>query len=328
MSTQSHVRGASRTVGTATATIAPKEDLQPWYWIGGLTLVLVYAYANSLADVVAAWGSPQYSHGYIIPLFAMVLLWIRREPIGEVPASHRWWGVGLVAAALVARLISSHYVTFIFDRVSFIPCVAGVFVMIGGWRALRWAWPPILFLIFMYPLPDVLVTNVLNRMQSVATGGSLFAMQTLGVEAYREGNKIMMDQVQLGVVDACSGLRMLTIFVAFSVAVSMLIPNRPKWERMVIIVSAVPIALLVNMVRITVTGLLYNLHVDVAIADFVFHDAAGWVMMPMALGLLYLEYQILVRLVLEEAPADILSANLSPVPAGVVSKGKSRRRRR
>ena len=97
---------------------------------------------------------------------------------------------------------------------------------------------------------------------------------------------------------------MLTIFVALAVAIT-LVTDRPMWERMVIVLSAVPIALAVNVVRITVTGILH-LTAGPELADMVFHDLAGWFMMPMALGLLYVEFQILSHLLIEEGDAGPL----------------------
>jgi len=271
-----------------------------WTGIVLATGLLVLSFWNSLIQVVGSWDSPQYSHGYLIPLFAAVLLWLRREPFGEVTVQERWWGAGLLALGIAMRLAGAFIVAFTLDRVAFIPCLMGIFVLFGGLRTLRWAGLPIAFLIFMYPLPGFLVDRLLRPLQLVATQCSLFALQTLGVEAYREGNRIVLDKVQMGVVDACSGLRMLTIFLALAVAISMLMTTRPWWERLIVVVSAVPIALAVNVIRITVTGLLYSLHVKEKIAQMVFHDAAGWVMMPLALGLLYLEYQLLVRLFIDD----------------------------
>jgi exosortase/archaeosortase family protein len=93
---------------------------------------------------------------------------------------------------------------------------------------------------------------------------------------------------------------MLTIFVALAVAIT-LVTDRPMWERLVIVASAVPIAVLVNIIRITITGVLH-LTVGTEVADKVFHDLAGWVMMPMALGFMYVEFQILSNLVIDEGP--------------------------
>ena len=271
-----------------------------WSCIGILTVILVYAYGNSLMSVSREWEQPEYSHGYLIPAFAAVLLWMRREPFETaIPASHRWWGVALVLLGTAMRVYANYTVRFTMDYVSFIPCLMGIFLLVGGLRALRWAAPPIAFLMFMFPLPGFLKDNLLRPLQEYATRFSVYAMQTFGIEVFRDGNVIHLEQMDMNVVDACSGLRMLTIFLALSVAIAMIVTTRPWWERLIIVVSAVPVALLVNVIRITITGMLYNLNVREEIAQHFFHDFAGWIMMPMALGFLYLELLILSHLVIE-----------------------------
>ena len=294
-------------------TMSRQDDMETWVWIGGLSLVLIYAFLNTLASTAETWSSPQYSHGYIVPVFAMVLLWMRREPFSAPQRWEQWLGVGLILFGTLFRCYGAYYVNFSYDRLGIIPCLFGVFTLFGGLSALRWAWAPIAFLVFMFPLPGFLEDRLLQPLQALATKCSLYVLQTLGVEAYREGNHIFLDKVQMGVVDACSGLRMLTIFLALSFAIAMLATNRPVWERIVIACSAVPIALLVNIIRITVTGLLYNLNVKHEVAKMIFHDAAGWIMMPMALGLLYLECQILSKLILEDdSPQVATTASFVP----------------
>ena len=143
---------------------------------------------------------------------------------------------------------------------------------------------------------------------------SVYALQTLGVDGYRVGNRIELEHTNMGVVDQCSGLRMLTIFIALAVAIVMISSHRPWWERIVILVSSVPIALLVNCIRITLTGVLYNLQLDEKIVNQIFHDFAGLIMMPLALGFLFLEMQILSRLVIEEdAPGNLTMRLGKPV---------------
>jgi exosortase len=280
-------------------------EQRAWALIGVLTLALLWAFGNGLAEVVGAWDDPQYSHGYLIPLFSIVLLWLRRQPFEEVPAWERWAGVGIVLLSMLVRLVGAVTVSLTLDRLMFVPCLLGVFVIAGGFRALRWAGPPILFLAFMYPLPRAVNDGLLRPLQSLATGCSLFALQTLGIESFRDGNRIVMENVQIGVVDACSGLRMATIFLALAAGLAMISTNRPWWERLTILLSAIPIALAANVIRITVTGVLYSFDVNREIAKMVFHDFAGWIMMPIAIGLLYLETQILSRLFIEEAPIQL-----------------------
>jgi exosortase/archaeosortase family protein len=108
---------------------------------------------------------------------------------------------------------------------------------------------------------------------------------------------ILLNEVELNVVEACSGLRMLVVFFAFATAVALIV-KRPLWEKLLLLVSAIPIALVVNVLRITATGVLFET-VSSQAAKLVFHDLAGWLMMPVALVLLGLELQLLKRLVID-----------------------------
>jgi exosortase len=245
-----------------------------------------------------------YSHGYLIPAFAAFLLYLRREPFGDVTNLERWWGVGIIATATMLRISGSYMVQFTIDRLSLVLCLLGVFILVGGFRTLRWAGPAIGFLVFMFPLPGFMVDKILRPLQTVATISSVYALQTFGIEVYRDGKRIEMEGAStMNVVDQCSGLRMLTIFIALALAIVLISTHRPWWERIIVLFSSVPIALLVNCIRITVTGLLYSLKLDEQIVNQIFHDFAGLIMMPMALGFLFLEMQILSRLVIEDKSA-------------------------
>lgn len=287
-------------IGKQYPILDDKSQTTCWAIVAILAIGTLLAYLNTLWNVADYWDEPQYSHGFMVPAFAAVLLWMRREPFREVPTWQVWIGVGLVAVGIATRVYGAYYVRFIFDNMSFVPCLMGIFVMVGGLPALRWSGPPIGFLVFMYPMPRFLEDGLMKPMQTLATMCSLFALQTFGVDAFREGNQIHLDNKTMGVVDQCSGLRMLTIFVALAVAIALIYTTRPWWERVIIVLSSVPIALAVNVIRITVVGLLYNLNIPHQYADMIMHDLAGWIMMPMALGLLFVEIQLLQRLVLEE----------------------------
>lgn len=300
--------------GAATASAQPSEfdsyQIQMWTIFGGLILALVWCYWNTLVSVARAWDNPKYSHGYLVPLFTAALVWMRREPFGKVTDAARWSGVGLMALGLIIRLVATRLSSTVPEMYSIMPCIMGAFLIVGGWPTLRWAGPAVLFLVFMFPLPGILDGGLLRPLQKIATGASTYCLQTLGIAAYRDGNTIHIGEIGLNVVEACSGLRMLTIFGALAVAIT-LITDRPMWERVVIVASAIPIALAVNIIRITVTGILH-LTVGTEIANKVFHDLAGWVMMPMALGFLYVEFQILSHLVIDEGP-------LGPVRIGMAA---------
>ncbi len=311
MSTSNLGVGSAR---TATVKLASSEfdryQIQTWAILGGLLLALIWCYWNTLTTVARAWDNPKYSHGYLVPLFTAVLIWMRREPFVKVTDSARWSGFAVIALGLAVRLIATRLSSAVPEMYSIIPCVIGAILLVGGWPSVRWAGPAALFLVFMFPLPGVLDAGLLRPLQKLATIVSTYALQTMGIASYSEGNRIVIGEIQMGVVEACSGLRMLTIFVALAVAIT-LVTDRPLWERLVIILSAVPIALLVNIIRITVTGILH-LTVGTQIANKVFHDLAGWVMMPMALGFLYVEFQVLSHLVVDESALGPVRIGTAP----------------
>lgn len=302
---------------TAAGSEFDRYQIQMWCILGGLLLAITWCYWNTLLQVARHWDDPKYSHGYLVPLFTAVLVWMRREPWGTVTSSARWAGVGMIAFGLVCRLVLTRLSSVVPEMYTLLPCVMGAFLIVGGWPTLRWAGPAVLFLFFMFPLPSVIDYSLLSYLQKVATTVSTYLLQTMGIACYSEGKRIVIGELQMGVVEACSGLRMLTIFVALAVAIT-LVTDRPMWERIVIVASAVPIALLVNIIRITITGVLH-LTVGTEVADKVFHDLAGWVMMPMALGFLYVEFQILSNLIIDEGPTGPVRIGMG-VPARTEAK--------
>jgi len=288
------------------------EQRQVLVSIGLLTAVVMFSYWPGLLNAKAAWNNAQYSHGWLVPLFSVAILFWWRQPISAVTWSARVAGMLLLIASVGLRLVMARYRIITIDMYTFVPAMAGVVLLGGGWSMFRWAAAPVAFLIFMYPLPDEATRYLLGPLQTLATAVSAFSIQTLGVDAIREGNRIIVGERHLGVVDACSGLRMLTIFIALSVAIVMV--GEHDWlDSIVIVASATPIALFVNAVRITLTGVMYT--IDAELADKLFHDWAGYFMMPMALALLFAEQRLLawIRVPAQE---ETLPSLVAPPTAG------------
>jgi exosortase len=235
-------------------------------------------------------------------MIAGYLFWIRRKPLVEPTDVDRWAGVGILVAALTVRVWAAYYDYNNPDRLSFLIALLAVCLIVGGRSLLKWAGPTLAFLFFMFPLPSVLERTMLMKLQTWASILSTYTLQTLGIAAARAGNVISIDTLSdLTVAEACSGLRMLTIFFAMSVALVMII-DRPWWDRLIILLSAIPIALVSNVVRIVTTGLLFlAFGQGTPWLDKIIHDWAGFAMMPVGLGLLWLELTILSRLTI---PAD------------------------
>jgi exosortase len=259
----------------------------------GLAAALLWIYGPTLADMAGRWGSEaQYSHGFLVPLFSAYLLWSRRGLLAEPGVARpSWWGLPVLALALALRFAGVYLYFDWLSAIALLPCLAGLTLLAGGGRALRWAWPAIVFLAFMVPLPFRVEKALAAPLQRVATLVCTFALQTLGFVAFSEGNVIRLGEVRIGVVEACSGLSMLISFFALSAAVT-LVSTRSPLERGLIFVSAVPIAVLANILRIIATAVLHKT-AGRELADLVFHDLAGWLMMPLGLALLWAEVRLL-----------------------------------
>jgi exosortase len=260
------------------------------------TGAVVWAYWATLVATIELWADdPQYSHGFLVPVFAGYLLWSRRGRLAGVGLGPHWWGVGVILAGAGLRMLSHALYQPWLDPLSLLVVLAGFAAATGGRRALAWAAPAILFLAFVIPLPYRFQFLLGGALQAAATAASTYALQTFGVPALAEGNVILLTDTRLGVVEACNGLSMLVTF--FALATGVAIVARRSWpERIAIVLSAVPIAVIANVARITVTGLLFEANRG-DLARAVFHDLAGWLMMPLALGMLLVELHVLGRLV-------------------------------
>ena len=277
------VLGIVAAIATAVLWKNLEHEQRCWAVFGVMALVLTWAFMNSFDKVFEAWKSPQYSHGYLIPVFTLALLYLKRQPFDKVvPTWQQGLGLGIIVVAVLIRHYFGLRAIFTPDRLMYIPALIGAMMIIGGLNALKWSALPLLFLGFAYPLPTSLERGFLQPMKTLSTRVSHYALETLGIECFTEGNRIMLDGMELGVVDACSGLRMFTIFLALAGGIA-LVSKRPLWERIIIFFPfSILISLAVNSIRITLTGLAYALMGNkgemVSVINTVFHDFAGWIL--------------------------------------------------
>jgi exosortase len=269
-----------------------------WFWCYWPTLTL-------MAD---RWSrDPQYSHGFLVPVFAAVLLWSRREllSVGQPDL----WGLPLLGGAMAMHVLGAVLDIEALDAYSLLPALTGLVLLGGGRAMLRWCWPGIAFLAFMLPLPFFLEMTLAHPLRRLATIVSTYTLQTFGCPALSEGNVILIDTAKLGVADACSGLGMLMTFFALATAVA-LVSHAPLGDRLVLVASAAPIAVFANVTRITATGMAYHWGASNPTARAILHDLAGWLMMPLALALMYLEMRFLKHLFIVEPARRPLPLNL------------------
>lgn len=257
---------------------------------------LIWSYWTTLTAMAYKWwNDPQYSQGYLVPFFSLVILYLRRDRLEKITATLDPRGLILVVLGMLIHVACGFINQDWIDGISLMIVIAGLFWLFGGWSIMWWALPAVMFLIFMIPLPHSVETGLAYPLQRIATIGSLFLIQASGIPAVAEGNVIFLSQSRIGVMEACSGLSMLLIF--FALAAAMVVIYRPPvLDTVIIILSAIPIAIIVNILRITATGIAQEWFGEEA-AEKIFHDWAGWLMMPVALGFLALEIWLLRKLV-------------------------------
>jgi exosortase len=274
----------------------------------GLSGLLLWVLWPTLALFLETWqADPQYSHGYLVPAFSAYLLWSRRAGADFTHWQTSWWGVAALAAAGLLRLAGAYLSFDWLEGISLLPLLAGLALLLGGRAALKWSWPAVAFLAFMVPLPYRVAHSLSEPLQRLTTEWSGAALQTLGFPAIVEGNTILMGTARIAVVEACSGLSMLLVFGALATAAAIVV-RRPLLDRVVLLLCAAPIAVVANIIRITATGVALATGGQ-RLADLIFHDLAGWLMMPLAVVMLVLVTKLLDVLLVsppKQAPAPPL----------------------
>lgn len=282
-----------------------------------VVVCLVFAYAPNLLYLITIWNNePNYSHGFLVAPIALVILWRRLvdSPLDWSTIRIPSWSWVLLAALLLGRALIYERGMQWLESATILPVAACLTLALGGWPLLARAWPAVAFLVFMLPLPPSINTMVSLPLQRIATKGSCFALQLTGLWVVPSGNVITLNTPggpqQLEVAMACNGLSMLMTLAATVTATVILVPM-PAWKRVVVLLSALPIALISNIVRIVATGWCYY-YMDGARAKAVAHDWSGYLMMPLALVLVGLELWILSWL-FNDAEAQEADQPISPL---------------
>jgi exosortase len=255
-----------------------------------------------MVKLVDAWNTESdYSHGFLVIPVAILFLWARwaQKPALTGPA---WTGLALVVVALVTRLAGSAFFIDSLDGWSLPLWLGGVCWFFGGRKFFLWCLPSLVFLWFMVPLPFRAAGMLSMPLQRIATKFSTWTLQSLGQPALAEGNVIRIGDTQLEVAEACSGLSIFMSIVALAFAYSVLV-NPPWWKKLLLFASVLPIALVANAVRVTITGIVYPAMATDA-SRHLAHDVAGWLVIPLAAALMGLFLLYLNRLIVEVRPAD------------------------
>jgi len=223
----------------------------------GLALVLLLGiYVPILYYMVLQWyHSEDYSHGFLIVPLALYFTWERRRKLARLPIEPSWWGLLPLTLGSLTLAIGRLGTELMNMRVSFVLTLIGLVLLLLGRRIFRLLAFPLCFLFLMVPLPESLLNVVAFPLQLVAADMAVNAVQMLGIPALREGNIIHLANAQLFVAQACSGLRSLMALITLGVVFAYFF-RKSLAERVLIVLSAIPIAILVNAFRVALTGVL------------------------------------------------------------------------
>lgn len=265
-----------------------------WIQIAALAAAFIWFFGHDILGMIHRWSTDaSYSHGYLIPLFSLYFLHQKKDLILGQTQFKPNWIFGLVLFILCLLLYPLNIVQFKFgygQPILMIATLVAMLFFLGGWNLLRYTWLPAGFLFFAVPLPERLYAQITIPLRKLAAEVSAVILNLIP-ELKASVSGVVIDVIYKGkplvpaldVAEACSGMRLLMAFVALGVAMAYL-HDRPIWQRLVLLASTMPIAILCNVVRVTTTGMIYVLW-DPRYAQGVYHDMLGLLMLPLAFGL-------------------------------------------
>jgi len=254
--------------------------------VGLLALSLLGLYASIGHDLVVQWSDdPNYSHGFLVPIFSGYLLWQRRADLRCIPLAPNFSGLAILLSGLAVLVIGEMGAENYLARSSLLLVVAGLVVFHLGSPMLRGVAFPLAYLLFMIPLPQVAFNAVAFPLQTFAAENATSVLDLLGVAVLRDGNVIHLSRITLGVTEACSGIRSLVSLLALAVASAHLSLTR-RDTMLLLVASAVPITIVANAARIVITGLIGQ-WVGARYAEGFFHAFSGWLIFFVAFLLLF-----------------------------------------
>jgi exosortase len=271
-----------------------------------------WSYFLGLIDLWDLWQrSDEYSSGLLVPFLSIYILLSRRHDIAKCQIKPCiWWGLVAFCIAQAVRFVGLFLMYNSAERLSITLTVGALVLLLFGWQIFRKVATVLLFLCLMLPLPNQVQAAVAQPLQRWATSSAVFCLETVGYEVVREGNVIHIGDSSVAVAEACNGLRMVTAFFVISGLVVLLV-KRTWWEKLIVLLSSLPIALLCNTVRLSVTAVFFTI-LEGEGWEQVFHDFGGYAMMPLALAAIIAELWLLGRLtMLPDEKEAIINARQS-----------------
>lgn len=272
-------------------------------------------------------GDPNWGHSVIVPVVGLYYLYVNREDLLKAPVRTAWTGLGvLVLGILIAAYgIYPGRNDFVWDF-GMVVTLFGVVLFLCGWRVMRVAWFPVLYLVCALPWPGLIYSKVAMPLQNLAAYVAVQVLNLTGVMASQAGTKIFIANPSgvtraLNVAEACAGMRSLMTFISVGAAVSFL-SNRPLWQKLIITASAVPIAIFCNVMRVSGQGILDTYVSEKWSTDFA-HAFAGMVMLVPGFFMILGAGWLLDKIFIEEADDEAVhGGGVSPSSSGASTEAQ------
>ena len=325
--TDAGARGRSRV--RLTDMVEDKPHVPSGQWVSREALVKILVLGGlfvamqlwQLKTMVSIWRhDPDWAHGFLIPLFSLYLLYIRRDQLVALRPKPAWLGLALLVISIPLAAVAYYPIRVMWlAHLSMLLGLIGLILFMGGWSVLRATWVPAVFLIFAMPLPARLYGMISLPLQNLAASSAGGLLSAAGVQIESQASHLTLwsqtnVRHELTVAEACSGMKMLMAFLALGVAMAY-IDRRPNWQRIVLIAISVPVAVLVNILRVTITASMFVIDKPEMGQKFM-HEFTGMLMLPPALAMLWLVGILLDRLITEDDEGEQASpASDGPQPA-------------
>jgi exosortase len=268
-------------------------DLFTWLRVAVVGALVGALYAEVLLDLAAEWWTqPEASYGMLIPPFALYMAYLRRHHIFSIPARPDVRGLVLILMACLLFLTGKLASEFFLSRVSFVFLLGGLIWTFWGAGRVRSLGFTLVFLTTMVPPPAILYNAAAAPLQLLASRIATDLAQLLGVSIFRDGNVITLATISLGVAEACSGLHSLSALLVGALLLGFL-ENASLPGRIGIFLLSIPLAIAVNVCRVTGTAILADSKPELALGYY--HAFSGWMVFVIGFGMLWLSAKLVLR---------------------------------